>query len=125
MKRRGIPSRFESDSVPADDLFSHVRASIAATPASTVNTGVRVAIALTLVPLLTGAVVVIGSDLMDRSPASGLIHGLQSPGGLAVLLMLVAGLTVVATAVATRRGPEGFGAGVLPLTALAVLAPPV
>lgn len=121
----GIPSRSGPDFAPPEELFSRIRASVEASPASTISTRVRVAAALAAVPCLTAAVVLLGSQIMYQRPTAAVVHVAQSPVQFLVVLLLLAGLTLVATLVAVRRGAHGLGSAAVSLMMMAALVAPI
>jgi len=125
MPNRGIPSRFASDIAPPEALSARIRASVEATPASTSSTRRRVAVAMTVIPAVTAAVVLIASQLVYRRLAAGLADGTQSPSHLVLVLFVFAGVTLAATLVAVRRGSRGLGSGVVSLVLVAALGTPI
>jgi hypothetical protein len=120
----GTPSRFESEAAPPEELFSRVHAAVAATPAATTSTRVRVGIAMVVVPLVTAAVVLVASQLVYDRPALRTGMG-TTPTFELLIVLLVVGLTLAATLVTVARGTRGLGSGVVPLLLVALLVTPL
>jgi len=121
----GTPSRFESEAAPPEELFSRVHAAVAATPAATTSTRVRVGIAMVVVPLVTAGVVLVASQLVYDRPALRTGMGTTPTFELLIVLLLVVGLTLAATLVTVARGTRGLGPGVVPLLLVALLVTPL
>jgi hypothetical protein len=105
-------ARFRFGPVPPDALSDRIRAQVTATPAPAGSTRSRLIGALAAVPLLAAIVVAIASALVYRRPAVGLET--QSPRLTWTVFALVM-MTLVATALAIRRGSRGFGTAVTSL----------
>ena len=124
MTDRGVPSRFESEPEPPEELFTRIRAAIDSTPAARASTRLRVASAMAVVPLASLAVLLIASQLFDR-PALRADIGAHSTSQLLIELLLVVGLTFSATLVAGARGAGGLGPGATSLFLVALLVTPI
>lgn len=116
-----------SDSALArsEALFDRIHASVRATPASTVRTHAKLAVALAAAVVLTAAVLLVASEVVYGRQAVGLQVAAQSSGHLLTVLFMLGALTLVATSVALSRGGNGLGAGAAPLGLVASLVAPV
>lgn len=125
MTDRGMPSRSAPEPPLPDELYSRVRAAIAAAPAPKTSTSQRVTIALAVVPLATLAFLLIASRFLFDRPALRIDMVDRPTSQLLLELLLVAGLTLTATLVAVGRGERGLGYGVASLLAAALLVAPI
>ena len=125
MTKRGMPSRFGSEPAPPEELFSRIRASIEATPASRGRIGLRVSLAIAFAPVITAAVLLVASHLLFARPVLRADVAARSTSELLVELSLVVVLTFSATGVAFARGERGFGRGATSLWLLALLVTPI
>src|SRR5262249_27092358 len=125
MSDRGMPSRFEADVSPPAELFSRVRAAVAATPVSKTPRRVRIAVALAATPLVTGGVLGIASQVVYQRPALRVTMGTRPTFEFFVVLLFVIGLTLSATLVSFRRGELGLGSGALALSLVTLLVAPI
>jgi hypothetical protein len=74
--------------------------------------------------MLVAAVLLLSSGIVYGRQAVGLRVPAQSALPLATTLVVLAALTLAATWIATRRGRNGLGSGVLLLLAFATFVPP-
>jgi hypothetical protein len=125
MTDRGMPSRFESEVGPPEELFLRVRSAVAATPAAKTSTHLRIIVAAAAVPLLTAAVLLVASQIVYDRPALRIDEGTPVTFHLLIVLLLIAGLTLSATLVALGRGERGLGSGVVALFLVAALITPI
>ena len=114
--------RFER-AAPGPGLYAHLHSQIAATPASTIATSTRVAVALITVPALSSMAVVVASQIVFGQQAVGLTYSVHSGSQILRALLVLVALTAGATFVAMRSG-RGWGAGVTQLITTAALATP-
>jgi hypothetical protein len=105
-------ARFRFGPLPPDVLRDRIRAQVTATAAPAVQTRSRLIGALAAVPLFAAIVVAIASERVYRRPTAGLES--QSATLTWILLALVL-MTLAATALAIRRGRQGFGTAVTTL----------
>ena len=125
MTDRGMPSRFESELGPPEELFFKVRSAVAATPAAKTTTRLRVIVATAVVPLLAAAVLLVASHFVYHQPALRIHEGTPVTVHLVIVLLLIVGLTLSATLIALGRGERGLGSGVVALFLAAVLVTPI
>ena len=125
MTDRGMPSRFESEVGPPEELFLRVRSAVAATPAARTTTRLRIIVATAIVPVLTAAVLLVASHLVYHRPALRIDEGTPVTVHLLIVLLLIVGLTLSATLVALGRGERGLGSSVVALFLAAVLVTPI
>jgi hypothetical protein len=125
MTDRGTPSRFESEVAPPEELFSRIRTAVAATPASTIGTRLRVMLAMAVVPFVTAAVLLVASQIVYHRPALRIHMGTPLTSQLLIVLLLIVGLTLWATLIAVGRGERGLGSGVVSLFLVALLVTPI
>src|SRR5262245_65120029 len=125
MMDRGMPSRFESELAPPEELFIQVRSAVAATPAAKTTTRLRVIVATAIVPVLTAAVLLVASHLVYHRPALRIHEGTPVTVHLVIVLLLMVGLKLSATMVALGRGERGLGSSVVALFLAAVLITPI
>src|SRR5262245_45973484 len=121
MTNRGVRPRFESEIAPSEELFSRIRAPVAAPPASKASTRLRVTVAMALVPLLTAAVLLVASHIVYERPVLRVHMGTPVTSELLIVLLLIVALTLSATRIALGRGEGGLGSGVTSLFLVAVL----
>src|SRR5262245_6476521 len=121
----GMPSRFESEVDPPEELLTRIRAAVAATHASTTNTGLRIRVAMAVIPVLVAAVLLVGSHIVYERPALRVNMGTPLTAQLLIVLLLLGGLTLSATLVAVGRGEHGLGAGATALVLVALLVTPI
>ena len=120
----GMPSRFEPDLAPPEELFSRIRSAVAATPAAKHSTRLRIGLATAVVPVVTATVLLLASLVYDR-PALRVDLGTHPTSQLLTVLLLVGALTLLATLVSTGRGERGLGPGVMSLSLVALLVTPI
>jgi hypothetical protein len=120
-----MPSRFESEPAPPEELFSRIRAAVAATPASTGPIRPRICLAIALAPLITLAVLLLASRFVFARPVLRADIAGRSTSELLVEIGLLVGLTFSVTGVAVARGERGFGRGATSLSLLALLVAPL
>jgi hypothetical protein len=125
MTDRGMPSRFESETAPPEELFSRIRAAVAATPASRTSTGLRITVAMAVAPFVTAAVLLVASQIVYHRPALRVDMGTHPASQLLIVLLLIAGLTLSATLIAVGRGERGLGSDVRALFLVALLVTPI
>ena len=125
MTDRGLPSRFGSELAPPEELFFKVRSAVVATPAAKTTTRLRVIVATAVVPLLAAAVLLVASHFVYHQPALRIHEGTLVTAHLVIVLLLIVGLTLLATLVALGRGERGLGSGVVALFLAAVLVTPI
>jgi hypothetical protein len=125
MTDRGMPSRFESEVGPPEELFLRVRSAVAATPTARTTTRLRIIVATAIVPVLTAAVLLVASHLVYHRPALRIDEGTPVTVHLLIVLLLIVGLTLSATLVALGRGERGLGSSVVALFLAAVLVTPI
>ena len=125
MTDRGMPSRFESELGPPEELFFRVRSAVAATPAAKTTTRLRTIVATAVVPLLAAAVLLVASHFVYHQPALRIHEGTPVTVHLVIVLLLIVGLTLSATMIALGRGERGLGSSVVALFLAAVLVTPI
>mgnify|MGYP003577183868 FL=1 len=114
-----------SDAVPSEVLYGRIHASVRTTPASTVRTRTKVALALAATVFIVAIVLLTASELVYDRQAVGLDVDLRSTSHLWSVLFLIVGLTLVSTLIAVSQGRSGLGPGVLSLGLVAGLVAPV
>ena len=102
-----IFGRPDSDDTPSETLLLRIRERVQTTPASTIRPLIRVVIAIAAVVLLSAGVLVMASEIVCGRLAVGLGVGTGSTRELLLALALLAGLALMSTFVAVRRGPTG------------------
>jgi hypothetical protein len=125
MTNRGMRPRFESEIVPPEELFSRIRTAVAVTSASRISTGLRITVAMAIVPLVTAAVVLVASQIVYHRPALRIHMGTPVTSQLLIVLLLIVGLTLSATLISVGRGERGLGSGVMSLFLVALLVTPI
>src|SRR4029453_2589262 len=115
MTDRGMRSRFESEVAPPEELFSRIRTAVAATPASTISTRLRITAATVVVPVLTPPARLVASRIIYERPALGVDLGTQPTSDLLIVLALVIGLPLSATLIVVGRGDRGLGSSAMAL----------
>jgi hypothetical protein len=110
---------------PSEQLYARIRSAIESTPASTTRTRTRIVAAFATVPAVTVLVVLLASEWVYGLPAAGLGIDVASPGAVATVLALLAGLALVATLCALSQGRDGFGTAAMWLVSIAALVAPV
>ena len=125
MTDRGMPSRFASEVAPPEELFLRVRNAVAATPAAKTPTRLRIVVAAAVVPVLTTATLLVASHVVYHRPALRIHDGTPVTVHLLVVLLLIVGLTLLATLIALGRGKRGLGSGAVALFLVAVLVTPI
>ena len=125
MTDRGMRSRFESEVAPPEELFARIRTAVAATPASKISTRLRISAAMTVVPVVTAAVLLVASQFVYHRPMLRADMGTHPTSDLLIMLVLVIGLTLSATLVAVGRGDRGLGSGAMSLFLVALLVAPI
>jgi hypothetical protein len=118
-------SRFASEAAPPEELFLRIRSAVAATPAAKTTTRLRIVVVAAVVPVLTAAVLLMASHGVYHRPALRIHDGTPVTVHLLVVLLLVVGLTLLATAIALGRGKRGLGSGAVALFLVAVLVTPI
>jgi hypothetical protein len=89
------------------------------------RTRTRILAALAIVPALTALVVLIASEWVYGQPTAGLEIDVASPGAVATVLALLAGLALAATMFALSQGRRGLGIAATSLVSIAALVAPV
>ncbi len=125
MTFREASTRSRASDGPPAALYDRIRASIEATPASTIGTRTRVVLALAAALLAVASVLLIASDVVYQRHAVGLEVGTQSIPHLLFVLFAVVGLTLISTLVALTRGRSGLGPDVTWLALVAGLVTPI
>jgi len=125
MTDRGMPSRFESDAAPPEELFSRIRAAVAVTPSSTTSTRSRIALAVAVVPFVAAAVLLLASQLVYDRPAVRIAFGTPLTSQLLLVAVMLVALTLGSTFVAIGRGQRGLGHGVAALFLVVALVAPI
>jgi hypothetical protein len=125
MTNRGTPSRFESEVPPPEELFARIRTAVASTPASKTSTRLRITVALAVIPFLTAAVVLVASRIVYHRPALRVDLATHPTSQLLIVLLLLVGLTLVATLIAVGRGERGLGSGVVSLFLMTLFVTPI
>jgi hypothetical protein len=125
MTDRGMPSRFESDAAPPEELFSRIRAAVAVTPSSTTSTRSRIAVAVAVVPFVAAAVLLLASQLVYDRPAVRIAFGTPLTSQLLLVALMLVALTLGSTFVAIGRGQRGLGHGVAALFLVVALVAPI
>ena len=121
----GTPSRFESEVPPPEELFAWIRTAVASTPASRTSTRLRVTMALAVIPFLTAGVVLVAARIVFHRPALRVDLGTHPTAQFLIVLLLLVGLTLVATLTAVRPGERGLGSGVVSLFLVTLLVTPI
>jgi hypothetical protein len=106
---------------PPPVLFERIRASIQSTRAPSPRTGVRIPVALAIVPIAAVAVLGLAARVVYGRP----LVRLDLAFHLAGALVLLVALTLAVTLIAVRRGSLGLGADVVLLLTAAVLVAPI
>src|SRR5215470_5266913 len=116
--------RYASDN-PTAELLAQVKASFASAPASTIGTRTRVIAVVTIAAGASAGIVLTASKMVYHRYAPGLGVQTGSVPHLMLALALLLALTVVATFMATRRGPHGLGSRGAALYLTGALVAPV
>jgi len=125
MTNRGMPSRFESEVPPPEELLARIRTAVASAPASKVSTRLRITVALAAMPFLTSAVVLVASRIVYHRPALRFDLATHPTSQLLIVLLLLVGLTLAATLIAVGRGERGLGSGVVSLFLVSLFVTPI
>lgn len=125
MTFRATSTRSRSISGPPQALYDRIRASIETTPASTMNTRTRIALAVAATLLVAATVLLIASEVVYQRPAVGLEVDAQSTTHLLFVLLALMGLTLVSTLIALTRGRSGLGPTAVSLALVAGLVAPI
>jgi hypothetical protein len=110
---------------PSERLYARVRSTVESTPAPTTRTRTRILAAFAIVPALTTLVVLLASEWVYGRPVAGLEIDVASPGAVATVLALLAGLALAATLSALSQGRRGLGIAAVWLVSIAALVAPI
>ena len=108
----------------SERLYARVRSAVESTRAPTTRTRTRIIAAFAIVPALTTLIVLIASEWVYGKPAAGLAIDVASPGAVAIVLALLAGLALAATLFALSQGRGGLGIAATWLVSIAALVAP-
>jgi hypothetical protein len=124
MADRGIPSRFASEVAPPAEFYARIRTAVAAIPAAKTSTRLRITVATAIVPLVTAAVLLVASRIVHH-PVLRVDLGTHPTSELLIALLLIVGLTLLATLIAVGQGTRGLGSGASSLFLVALLVTPI
>jgi hypothetical protein len=82
-------------------------------------------VALTIIPFLTTAVVLVASQIVYHRPPLGVDMATHPTSQVLIVLLLLVGLTLAATLIAVGRSERGLGSGVVSLFLVTLLVTPI
>jgi hypothetical protein len=125
MSARTTTQPSTSDAAQLAALYERVRSGIASQSGRSPRTGMRLAVAWIVAPVLSACVLVIASGVVYAQRVAGLEVGAHATLRMLVVLAGAVALAVASSLVATWRGRHGLGAGVVAIALVAALVVPI